>query len=84
MSPSTTIVFNNNFGIHLIELAKGYHKSYKSIIPIKKSKIVGSYKGLIYFLRLYGGVSYYPCLQSNIYIYNPILGQYTILPKSSN
>lgn len=84
MSLYTTIVFNNNFRIHLVELAKGYCKSYKSIIPINNAKIVGSCKGLISFLRLYEGVAYYPCSQPNIYIYNPILGQYTILLKPIN
>ncbi|KAK1347104.1 hypothetical protein POM88_001587 [Heracleum sosnowskyi] len=84
MSPYTTIVFNNNFGIHLVEIAKGYCRSYKSIIPIRNAKIVGSCKGLICFLRLYGGVAYFPCLQPILYICNPILGQYTILPKPNN
>lgn len=81
LSPYTTIVFNNKFGVHLVELAKGYSKSYKSMRSIKDAKIVGSCNGLLCFL---GVCSNCYCRQRIFHICNPILGQHDIVTEPSN
>ncbi|XP_074340814.1 F-box protein At3g07870-like [Apium graveolens] len=78
LSPYTTIVFNNDFGVHLVELAKGYCKSYKSIFPGNYAKIVGSCNGLLFFLVVCPHGFF---RQPVLYICNPVLGQYATLPK---
>ncbi|KAL1826950.1 hypothetical protein ACET3Z_005362 [Daucus carota] len=86
MSPYITVVINTNFGVHLVELAKGYYRSYKSVIPINKAKIIGSYNGLLLILSpcefLYSNDTC--CSRQCFYLCNPILGQYVSLPKPSN
>lgn len=77
LSPYTNIVFNNNFGVHLVELAKGYSKSYISIFSCNDAKIIGSCNGLLCFLVI---CRYYCCRQPILHICNPVLGQYVIVP----
>ncbi|XP_017256481.1 F-box protein At3g07870 [Daucus carota subsp. sativus] len=89
ISPYITVVINTNFGVHLVELAKGNCQLYKSIIPINKAKSIGSCNGLLlilvsceHLLRHYGPDIY--CLQPYLYLCNPILGQYARLPEPGN
>ncbi|KAL1815175.1 hypothetical protein ACET3Z_017749 [Daucus carota] len=84
ISPYITVVVNNNFGVHLVEFAKGYCQLYKSVIQINKAKIAGSCKGLILILVPCEIGEYWSpfiyCAQSHLYLCNPILGQYVRLP----
>ncbi|KAL1806939.1 hypothetical protein ACET3Z_030007 [Daucus carota] len=86
MSPYITVVINTNFGVHLVELAKGYYRLYKSVISINKAKIIGSYNGLLLYLvrceYLYNNKNH--CSGQCLCLCNPILGQYVSLPIPDN
>lgn len=87
LSIYTTIVYKNDVGVHLLELAKGYCKSYKSIFP-RCTKIVGSCDGLLCSVILdnydrEGSIyeEYNRGTQRLLQVCNPVLGQYAILPN---
>ncbi|WOH00052.1 hypothetical protein DCAR_0519408 [Daucus carota subsp. sativus] len=85
ISPYITVVIHNNFGVHLVEFAKGYCQLYKSVIQIKKAKIAGSCNGLLFILIPCESVEYqspFTCFsRSHLYLCNPILGQFARLPE---
>ncbi|XP_074358013.1 F-box protein At3g07870-like [Apium graveolens] len=88
-SPFTTIVFDNPSGVHLLELANGYRKSYISRFP-RQTKVIGSCNGLLCLSVLANhndtfildrDPSHIHLLDRFVVVCNPILGQYYSLPK---